>query len=84
MPGMSKITAPEAIILREKHGNDAVVNLVECGSEHVENQKERERLAAEYGAGIVEKLFGGPHMNLPQAVFAAADFEEPKAKGKAA
>lgn len=83
----TKISAPEVIILREKHGNDAIVDLTEVAKDHLDNLKERERLTEEYGL-IVEKLFGGPHMNLPQAIFASADFEngeEPKkTKEKAA
>lgn len=71
-----RLTAPEVLLLRRIHGEDAVLNLEKVDSQSVNHQAERQRLYLEYPAAInadakrhyVEELFGPNHNDLPTSV----------------
>lgn len=71
-----RMSAPEALLLRKIHGEDAVLELEKVDSKNVNHQEERQRLYLEYPAAInadakrhyVEELFGPNHMDLPTSV----------------
>lgn len=70
------LTAPEVILLRKIHGDDAFVELEKTGSKKADHQAERQRLYLEYPAAVnadakkhfVEELFGPNHQDLPTSV----------------
>ena len=73
-----RLTAPEVMLLRTIHGQDAVVDLKFVDEQNygpTENEAERDRLRLIYDdvspgqevrASKVEALFGPPHRELPQ------------------
>jgi hypothetical protein len=71
-----KMTAPEVILLKRIHGEDAVLELEKVGNEKVNHQEERQRLYRDYPTAInidakrhlVEELFGPNHNDLPTSV----------------
>jgi len=65
---MSGITAPEVLVLRAVHGDDALSGLREIKSDKREHGGERERLALKYGYKVVQGLFGPAHADLPTSV----------------
>lgn len=57
---VKNVSAPEIAVLRQIHGEDAVVNAIYSHSDSEVTQKaERERLSKFYNPGVVEKLFPG-------------------------
>lgn len=72
----TNLTAPEVLLLRRIHGNDALTELEKTGSMKVDHQAERQRLYTDYPAAIntdakrhyVEELFGPNHQDLPTSV----------------
>jgi hypothetical protein len=67
-------TAPEIILLRAMHGDDAVVEITRTSMDKRPHAEERERLKNIYGAKIVLEQFGHPHQQLPVRL---DDHEEP-------
>jgi hypothetical protein len=59
------LTAPEILILRSIHGDDAVVRIVETSQDKRSNAAERERLTQLYGLPAVNKIFPGAYTPLP-------------------
>ena len=86
-----EVTAPEIFILREIHGADAVLDVVEIGvGESRSHRAERERLARVYAnpsrmtpeqakkkVGMIRDLFGHDSMPLP-TVFEDVKATEPE------
>ena len=64
-----KVTAPEVILLRAVHGDDAVIEIVEVGEDKRSDAEERDRLAAAlYDGELMGKIFGISAIPLPQEV----------------
>lgn len=63
-----EMTAPEVIVLRDIHGQDAIVDLEVLPAKKVEHAKERDRLGRLYGDARIERLFGPLHHPLPTEV----------------
>lgn len=68
------VTAPEAVVLRHLHGNDALVNVKFLEDRSVSNAEEIERLKMTYGDDVFAKVFPGALPSLPVS-FAAAGIE---------
>ncbi len=70
------LTAPEVILLKRIHGDDAFVEIEKTGREPRNHYDERQRLYTEYPAAIntdakrhyIEELFGPNHQDLPSTV----------------
>ena len=55
------LSAPEVVLLRAIHGDDAVVHLSRTKKQQCNEQEERERLTGVYGAKAVTAAFGNTH-----------------------
>lgn len=70
------LTAPEVILLKRIHGEDALTELEKTGSIKADHSAERQRLYIDYPTAInqdakkhlVEELFGPNHVELPVTV----------------
>lgn len=70
------MTAPEVILLKRIHGEDALTELEKIGSTKANHQEERQRLYVKYPTAInvdakrhlIEELFGPNHADLPVSV----------------
>jgi hypothetical protein len=71
------VSAPEIAILREIHGNDAVVNLSDVNSVRRSSAEELDRLKLFYGPTVVTKVFPGNMPKIPSA-FEDVGIELPK------
>jgi hypothetical protein len=69
------VTAPEVLVLRSLHGDDAVVDLVASGDRKVKQTDERMRLGEIYGHDKVVKLFG-EHAQLPTKIALTGDEDD--------
>lgn len=66
------MSAPEVVVLRAVHGDDAIVNLEYSKTADVDDAAERERLHMRYGGALnklepktnIQHMFGGDHMPL--------------------
>jgi hypothetical protein len=73
---LASFTAPEGILLKKIHGEDAFVEIEKIGSEKVDHQEERKRLYSTYPAAVnqdakkhfIEELFGPNHNELPTSI----------------
>jgi hypothetical protein len=75
------VTAAEILILRQIHGQDAVINPVELSTVKRSNLDEISRLKAEYGSNVFTQVYPGAAPKLPET-FAEAGLvvEEPETK----
>lgn len=71
------VSAPEIAILREIHGNDAVVNLSDVNSVRRSSAEELDRLKLFYGPAVVTKVFPGNMPKIPSS-FEDVGVELPK------
>jgi hypothetical protein len=62
------VSAPEVAILREIHGNDAIINLSEVNSVRRSPAEELDRLKLYYGPDVVSKVFPGSMPKLPTSL----------------
>ncbi len=67
------MTAPEVIILRHIHGQDALHRLRKTTMDKRSHKGERDRLGLKYGDDVVEQLFGPAHVKLPVDVIDYVD-----------
>ena len=59
------VSAPEILILRNIHGNDAVINVNESANLERTNAEEIDRLKLYFGADVFSKVFPGSMPKLP-------------------
>lgn len=59
------VSAPEILILRDIHGNDAVINVTEPATLERTNAEEIERLKVFFGSEVFTKVFPGSMPKLP-------------------
>ena len=74
------VTGAEIRVLRDIHGEDAVLDITEVGQVDRTQDGERDRLSAVYGEKVVNKLFGAktqPMGDLPTQAAAPAAQEIP-------
>lgn len=70
------MSAPEVIVLKAVHGDDAIVNLEYSKTKAVDDTAERERLHLRYGGALnklepktnIQHMFGGDHMPLVETL----------------
>jgi hypothetical protein len=75
------IAASEVLILRQIHGQDAVINPVEPSTIKRSNLDEISRLKAEYGNDVFTKVYPGAAPKLPETfVEVGLVVEEPETK----
>lgn len=71
-----KVTAAEIRVLRQMHGDDAVVEIKETGEATARSvEQERDRLARLYTEPVVTKLFGAPVVKVDTDL--SAEFKSP-------
>lgn len=59
------VSAPEILILRNLHGNDAVINVTDAATMERTNSEEIDRLKLFFGADVFAKVFPGSMPKLP-------------------
>jgi hypothetical protein len=59
------VSAPEVIVLRDIHGNDAVINVSDVSSVKRSNNEELDRLKLYYTPDVVAKAFPGSMPKIP-------------------
>jgi hypothetical protein len=77
------VSAPEILILRDLHGNDAVINVTEPATLERTNAEEIERLKVFFGSEVFTKVFPGSMPKLP-STFAEVGVEVSKEANKKA
>lgn len=59
------VTYPELLVLQYIHGDDAVSDVHELGTDERDNQSELDRLRVTYNAAAVKDVFPGANPKLP-------------------
>lgn len=72
------VTAAEIRLLRAMHGEDAVIEIQDCGVIERGEAEERDRLGKLYGDAAVVKLFGAPVVKVDMPLDPTAEIETPQ------